>query len=78
LKRALENAPHCGFCFKDSSLVCPLLFSLMRLGGKEASSDGLLSLLNAVEARLAVVGKLQYSSTFVHAIKLSIVLYKVC
>ena len=37
----------------------------MRLGGKEASSDGLLSLLNAVEARLAVVGKLQYSSTFV-------------
>ena len=45
----------------------------MSEGGKEASSDGLLPLVNVVESRLAVDEKHQHSSIFVHATKLSIV-----
>lgn len=72
-KRALQNAPHCVLSVKDSSFVCLSLFSLMSEGGKEASSDGLLPLVNVVESRLAVDEKHQHSSIFVHATKLSIV-----
>ena len=53
------------------------LYSLIRLGGKEASSDGLLSPVNVLKARLAVVKRHQHSSTFVHATNLSNIVYKI-